>query len=286
MSADLAKVVHTSEPLDPTHEAVSSELYRQAAHWAALALSPGLSAEEASSVQSPDWSQIERGMFTPPAEGVSSAEASRELVSSKGFDYFAELSLDDQRRARVSLQALAQGLLDELDAPQTAVETLRTQRTLRIALVPLCVLAAILAGWWSNESRLARSELTAGKSWQTSSNYGLGGCNSPEQLCEGNKGYFFHTRSDDKNPWVEFDLAADVQVSKVTVENREDCCEERAVPLVIEVSQDRAAWQEVARSVAKFSTWRATFAPVHARYVRLRIPRPTALHLHRVRMYP
>ena len=66
------------------------------------------------------------------------------------------------------------------------------------------------------------------------------------------------------------------------VKNRGDCCGERAVPLVVEVSDDRKRFREVARRGEDFQFWSAEFEPVTARYVRLRSPVSTTLHLRQV----
>ena len=95
---------------------------------------------------------------------------------------------------------------------------------------------------------------------------------------DGCKGLMFHTETED-NPWVEIDLGAPQKVKRLEVINRGDCCADRAVPLVAEVSNDRASWTEVARRTTPFGSWNATFPARVARYVRVRAPRRTVLHL-------
>ena len=51
------------------------------------------------------------------------------------------------------------------------------------------------------------------------------------------------------------------------------------MPLVVEFSQDRVHWTEVARRIEEFSEWTLTLAPRKTRYVRLRIARPSTFHL-------
>jgi hypothetical protein len=92
---------------------------------------------------------------------------------------------------------------------------------------------------------------------------------------------FFHTTEEDK-PWVEIDLGAPQKFSRVEVVNREDCCPERAVPLVIEVSDDQKNWRDVARRTEVFREWETTFNQVSARYVRARVDRRSVLHLVRL----
>lgn len=92
---------------------------------------------------------------------------------------------------------------------------------------------------------------------------------------------FFHTMVED-SPFVSFDLARVVDVRAVTVLNRGDCCDERALPMVIEVSEDNVSWREVAQRTETFHRWEARFARTAARWVRLRSTRRTHLHLESV----
>ncbi|MFO0650124.1 MAG: discoidin domain-containing protein, partial [Polyangiales bacterium] len=87
-----------------------------------------------------------------------------------------------------------------------------------------------------------------------------------------------HTESQ-ASPWVAFDLLTRQTVRTVTVQNRGDCCRERAVPLVVEVSDDGAQWTEVARRDEVFDEWVATFPARTTRRLRLRALHTTSLHL-------
>ncbi|HEY5961478.1 MAG TPA: hypothetical protein VIV60_33195, partial [Polyangiaceae bacterium] len=71
----------------------------------------------------------------------------------------------------------------------------------------------------------------------------------------------------------------------VDVENSRAGVTERAVPLILEVGDDQVAWREVARMTVDFKEWHATFPVVTARYVRLRVPRVTSLHLAHVALH-
>lgn len=92
---------------------------------------------------------------------------------------------------------------------------------------------------------------------------------------------FFHT-NETESPWVEVDLGEERALSRVTVTNRVDCCQERAVPMVVSVRGEAGAARDVARKAEAFDTWEATFASTRARYVRLTVPRRTFLHLRNV----
>src|SRR5690606_38479561 len=108
-----------------------------------------------------------------------------------------------------------------------------------------------------------------GKPWTTSSAFAAVSCRSPAQKCPESPSFFFHTNDEDQ-PWVELDLGTAQRFSSVKVKNREDCCSERAVPLVVEVSSDGKQWKQLARKNEVFTTWTAEFSPVEGRWVRLR----------------
>ena len=78
---------------------------------------------------------------------------------------------------------------------------------------------------------------------------------------------------------MEFDLLTPQTIKRIDLTNRQDCCFDRTVPLVAEVSLDHAQWTEVGRRVEEFSQWSLKIPPRKARYVRLRIARPSTFHL-------
>jgi hypothetical protein len=146
----------------------------------------------------------------------------------------------------------------------------------------LCVTLAIWSAGVARDHLARRADLSAGKPWVASSEYGEV-CHSPERRCTWLKSYFFHTR-EEQGPWLELDLLREQQISRVQVINRKDCCTERVAPLVLEVSSDRTHFREVMRKNEAFEEWQARFAPVRARWVRLRVARRSFLHLADVRV--
>lgn len=96
--------------------------------------------------------------------------------------------------------------------------------------------------------------------------------------------FFFHTAEIDQ-PWIEVDLEAERVISAFSVENRTDCCQERALPLVLETSLDQKTWTTVARRRGLFTKWKMSFPEQRARYVRFRSERTTNLHLKSIKVY-
>jgi hypothetical protein len=138
----------------------------------------------------------------------------------------------------------------------------------------LYLVSTLLRAW------LAGPDLAAGRAWTASSTAMT--CEPARHNCGGKEvGVFFHTRLE-QQPWLRIDLGGEHQVSSVELQNRQDCCQERALPLVVELSVDGLSWQQVARRTESFETWRAEFPPRRARFVRLRVTRRSVLHLERV----
>jgi N-acetylgalactosamine 4-sulfate 6-O-sulfotransferase len=178
-----------------------------------------------------------------------------------------DVSDDDVARARDDAEALVM----DLDAPRRRIERLLYQRWSRLALLAAAALSlALAARIWA-----VGPDLADGRPLRLSSTWsGWSSC-VRDNHC---KGLMLHTETED-NPWAEIDLGAPRTVRRIDVVNRDDCCWDRATPLVAEVSDDRAAWSEVARCDHDFGSWTARFPPRTARYVRLRVPRRTTLHL-------
>jgi hypothetical protein len=96
---------------------------------------------------------------------------------------------------------------------------------------------------------------------------------------------FFITNEED-NPWLEIDLLASQQISRVEVANRRDFGADRAFPMIIELSVDGQKYFRVADRTEPFTVWKATFTPQQARYVRLKVTKRAILHLERVSVRP
>jgi hypothetical protein len=173
-------------------------------------------------------------------------------------------------------------LLVDLDARHRLIPHLKRERAARIATAIVTFVALLVGAWlaWHeygpNYAETAR--------WRASSEAeGLPLTGVGFHPLEGRPNVFFHTRVEN-SPWIEFDFGEPRTVSYLAVNNRMDCCQERAVPLIFELSEDHAHWTEIARQPEKFYSWRRIFAPRRARYARLRVPRVTALHLGWVRI--
>jgi F5/8 type C domain-containing protein len=283
-SADIARsVLMPAEPIeDASIRAAASELYRESTYWALCALSADSGAGAGTVYDESIWERLDEPLLAQAVHGSERALALRALLRAGSFVYFAEQSQATRVLACSELQGLARLLCDKIDARERALRANYLQRGLRLGVLALLVLVAVvgtLLRW-----RDAR-ELAAGKPWSASSSLNGVGCVSPAQQCAQSPSFFFHT-TEEANPWVEFDLGVTRSISRVGIENRRDCCSDRAVPLTVEVSTNHKNWKTVARQAEDFTSWNISFDSVEARWVRLRTPRQTYLHLAEVRIWP
>jgi hypothetical protein len=166
-------------------------------------------------------------------------------------------------------RSFTEALVHEIGAPDREVDRIRAQRYTRVGGVVAAVAALVL----SLPYLLRGPDLAGDRRFELSSVYG--GCDQRGKCGE----LMFHTEVQ-ANPWMTLDLGAIKTVRSVELTNRSDCCSERAVPLVIELSTDKRKFSEVARRDENFETWTAKFKARKARYVRLKsVKASTALHL-------
>jgi len=182
----------------------------------------------------------------------------------------------------------------EADASELAHSTLlRAEEPIRALFAGFTVIASALAAATaivllvgclfspSLKGRLFPRDLAAGKPWVTNSTaYGLPasgfGPSSNEHL-------FFHSGVVN-NPYVDVDLGAEYTIRSIEVENRSDCCKERALPLDVKVLVGET-WQLVAERRAYFSTWSYDITPVRAQKIRFERPGTDLFHLKRISVY-
>jgi len=280
----------------PGADAVACELAREAVYWALCAVreqaakGAGGSAEASSlagdaSPLASLWAETEHALLDRAAGGPGLAERLRAELLDKSFTDFAELGFAQQATAAARLHAFAERLIEPLAAPQRAQERawVARMRWLLAALVVLVGLGMVA------KSLKARHDLTKdlapSASWKASSQFNECSCHSPEQSCASCPNFFFHT-AEENHPSVVFDLHRVQSVSGVVVDNRQDCCSDRTLPLVVQVSSDEKHWKTVATRKAEFTTWRADFSSEQVRWVKLYVARRDFLHLARVRILP
>jgi hypothetical protein len=282
-SAEVARSALTQEPLDTLLDANVAELSRQSAYWSLCALAELSGRAVGTDYAESIWAELDPSMLADAAERTERIEGLRSSLRAGSFVYFAELPRDEQLASCVELRKLSEALLVKLDERSRTLNRILFQRAWRLGLLVLGALFVATATVWVRGALLERSDLAAGKPWRASSQF-ASICISPAQQCPESAGYFFHT-AEEQDPWIEFDLGTSRLLSRVRVDNRQDCCAERAIPLTVEVSANHQTWQTVAREDAEFKSFSTSFTPVQARWLRLRVLNRTFLHLERVRIF-
>ncbi len=207
----------------------------------------------------------------------------RAIVARSSFEDYAYLSNDEQVRWARKLRIVAEGLLYGLEVSTGRYNPPWLARTLRVGLLLAILIGLVWGGVSVKEWLTELDNIARGKPWVISSTYPAG-CRSPAQQCLESPNFFFHTQEQNQ-PWMEIDLGSPQTFTSVKIKNRQDCCAERAVPLVLEVSSDGQHWKQLARKNEVFATWHPEFPPVTARWVRLRVARKSILHLVSVDIY-
>ncbi|HEY2407768.1 MAG TPA: discoidin domain-containing protein [Polyangiaceae bacterium] len=249
------------------------ELYRQSSYWALLSARPELAGPPAQV-----WDAPANSSDSPNAARPS--ERAREILRAD-FTSLWELPASEQTALARELREFTNEQLLNARRPLREFARLRARRFLTAALAAIVLLTAfgLLALKLSQKPDLAR-----GKPWTTSSTYAH--CHPELSECGGaTTKIFFHT-NDEMEPWFRYDFGAPLRFSSLTIRNRADFGAERAVPLIVEVSDDGERYQEVARRSETFDTWNPAFAPQTARFLRLRVARQSMLHLETVEVHP
>lgn len=199
-------------------------------------------------------------------------------------DLLAEIAegREIRREHAQRLQRSVRELLNTLALPEQRVRRVRLQRWVRIGVPLLALLGVIVASVVAITIALQPPNLLAGKPWRTSSSHP--GFVVATREMDGRKvDFFFHT-NEDLSPWIEYDLGKPTRFSALRVVNRGDCCADRAIPIVLEASDDRVNWRPVIRRTEPFTTWSQKLPAFSGRYVRLRVDRQSWLHLDKVEL--
>ncbi|HWO14743.1 MAG TPA: discoidin domain-containing protein [Polyangiaceae bacterium] len=263
-----------------TGQALAAELYRQSVLWSLAARAPEELHEAAPEAL---WAATGASDLLALPPEPDEHRRVEQAITAGDFRSLALLPENDRQRVAGQLRTLAESAL-ELGSPgDGAVRRLLFQRFVRmlaflLLLSGVTALAVVAAAYIGQKPNLA-----AGKPWKASSTFAE--CTPETKSCGSlHTRIFFHTREDNP-PWIEFDLVTPTQFSEVYVRNRTDSVPDRAVPLVVEVSDDAQTWRPVARRDDTFTSWTASFSPVTARYVRLRVDRRSYLHLEIVEIH-
>jgi hypothetical protein len=277
------------DPIDPfpagSGAPLAAELYRQATHWALCALQPGASAPPVagSGAAAELWGASQAHLLWAVPDADTRAQL-RWLFVDAAFVEIAERPPTEQQALAASARALAHASLEAAERPERMLGRALFQRFVRTVLLSAVLAATLLVTLVGRDWFTRKPDLAAGKPWKASSTWAP--CEPLARRCGGlTTDIFFHT-GEDASPWIEYDLLKPARFASVFVRNRSEAAPDRAIPLVVEVSQDKKTWRSVARRKTGFREWTARFKPQTARYVRLRVDRRSYLHLEKVMIHP
>jgi hypothetical protein len=230
------------------------------------------------------WARLAELPLGEPLLGAMSEEQ-RGLVTSALGDqresFLAKLPPAKRSLAASTMASLAEGLRDPLDRDTRRVGAVLFMRWTKIAVALLLAIGGLAL---AIEKATARQNLALHRPVTVVTlhpDYGR----DTRLLVDGDRTNLgFHT-IDGPNQNATIDLGRVQRISRVVVYNRADCCQERAVPLRIEVSRDGVQFRAVAERKEQFEKWKADFPPTNARYVRLTDLATTVFHLSEVEVY-
>jgi hypothetical protein len=231
------------------------------------------------------WTAADEDSLAKAAGNADALARVRRVLLDEDVLARAGRSVADHNADLAAVRTFAHALIDALERRSGAITRLHTQRWLRIVGALFAAVVVIAGIHFINIA--AHPDLVPQSRWLASSaDFGWGQQGVGLTGVRGSAGdLFFHTR-EENNPWVQFDLGRVAKFSRFVIENRTDCCQERALPMVIEASTDGQHWHELARRTEAFSTWEPSLSSsASARYVRLRVERVTLFHLRRVEIH-
>jgi hypothetical protein len=160
-----------------------------------------------------------------------------------------------------------------------ALSAFPTAGVLLVLLLLLAQVAPPLRDWLIPPDLGRRAVWTASSASQAAAIAGAGtnaGANAEA-------GYFFHTQFENR-PWLRIDLPRVARIEAIRIENRKDCCQERALPLNVEVP-DGDGWRLVCQRRVPFDSWTCHPGSLATRALRITIPGRAWLHLERVAIF-
>jgi N-acetylgalactosamine 4-sulfate 6-O-sulfotransferase len=199
--------------------------------------------------------------------------------------YFIDLDPKQRQYLTRAFRQTTRQLLSPFERDFRAVYRQKIFRRLRIVGAAAIALLVVVAGGLKIEKRLRKPNIAAHCPVTVSSSFGDIDNAKGMRLVDGIRtNLAFHTNNE-SNPFVVIDLGKPRVFNTVAVYNRKDCCQERAVPLYIEVSDDGSKYVIIAERREPFDEWQATGLHAKGRYVRLRVGATTYFHLAEVEIY-
>lgn len=234
-----------------------------------------------------DWSAAEQ---IPAVRGLRASltpDENAELKKCLAIEaeaYFVGLEPKCRSRVARALWRAERQLIIPFEGDERRIIARGVRRWFALAALACVFGGLISAAWFGFDSLRHRHNLAYKRAVRASSVVASEAADA-SGLVDGDLSHVgFHTQ-EQPNPWVVIDLGAVQTFNRIVVYNRRDCCAERALPLVIEVSDDDAKYLRVAERQDLFERWEVRTPLAHARFVRLRLESTNMFHLNEVEIY-
>ena len=233
------------------------------------------------------------GAVGPGIDGLSDTDREGlEQVLTKRCAGAASVASSDELNSQIQrLRPLAAAWFVPLDRDANSIARVKRRRVLRIGgavlivaacvVLPAVALVRALTPQPTNHALHRPVVLSSAASSERT---------SPQGLVDGDTSRVAAQTQRQRNPWMRIDLGRSTEITQIVVHSAKSKKDRaQAVPLVVQVSQDRKQWRQLARQSKPFSVWkvRPDKSPVRARYVRLitKKKKKTTLRLSEVEVY-
>jgi hypothetical protein len=212
-------------------------------------------------------------------QAVSPALAA--VLAESGETQVATLSRSEREKLLVELRSAAQQLADARLGDVVRARRVLWARRFRLLALGSALALGLFCLWRMASPRnlaLNRPVLTSSRDPR----WGI----PPRQVVDGNQlNLGFHSAYE-ANSTVTIDLGKVESLRSIELFNRPDCCQDRAVPLSVQLSSDGQEYVTVERRVRVFSRWKLTLpSGSRARFVRVKHETTGFFHLSEIEVF-
>ncbi len=232
-----------------------------------------------------DWELVRKVPVIQEAWNNLSAVQVACLTASMGHDgdhALATLPVVQRKTFAIGLHEFVAAISEPLEFEANRLGRALFARYTRVAVasVVALVIVGIVGNWVA--ARFEKPNIALHRHVDVSSQYPNEGLDH-SLLVDGDRANLgFHTEC--QGGWAMIDLGATKKFDKIVVYNRVEF-PERAVPIVVEVSDDRLNFRHIADRKEVFDKWSATGLAAQGRYVRLKNTSTNCFHLAEVEIY-
>ncbi len=219
-------------------------------------------------------------------EGLTQAQQASllQLLRVNGEAGLAELEPKQRRVLASAVKTLLVAIIEPLEHDESKVGRVLFARFARIAAALVMVGGVVAIIFSLIAGQMSKPNIALKKKVTTSSLFASAGRDTRLLVDGDTTNLGFHTECR-PNQTVTVDLGVLHSISSVVVYNRADCCQERAIPLILEVSSDNQKFEKVKEQREQFDKWVVDDIDKKARYVRITNTSNNCFHLSELEVY-